>query len=87
MFSKYEHRYKDEDPRRQARLVLGSILAAAALPLMAVAVSAMTPKPQLEATREAIAKHVIDRAKQGERDVNRLRDDAVAFAPDALQRK
>jgi hypothetical protein len=87
MVSKYEHRYKDEDPRRQAR-VLGSILAAAALPLMAVAVSAMTPpKPHVEATREAIAKHVIDRAKRGERDVNRLRDDAVAFVPDALQSK
>jgi hypothetical protein len=45
MVSKYEHRYKDEDPRRRARLVLGSILAAVAVPLMAVAVSAMTPKP------------------------------------------
>jgi|SoiMethySBSTD1v2_1073268.scaffolds.fasta_scaffold04068_18 hypothetical protein len=45
MVSKYEHRYKDEDPRRRARLVLASILAAVAVPLMAVAVSAMTPKP------------------------------------------
>jgi hypothetical protein len=45
MVSKYEHRYKDEDPRRRARLVLGSILAAVAVPLMAVAVSAMTAKP------------------------------------------
>jgi hypothetical protein len=45
MVSKYEYRFKDEDPRRRARLVLGSILAAVAVPLMAVAVSAMTPKP------------------------------------------
>ena len=87
MVSKYEHRYRDEVGRRWMGLVFGSILAVAAVPLLAVAVSAMTPKPHVEATREAIAKHVIDRAKQGERDVNRLRDDAVAFVPDALQRK
>jgi hypothetical protein len=40
-----------------------------------------------EATREALAMHIIDLAKQGERDVNRLRDDAVAFVWEALQRK
>ena len=40
-----------------------------------------------DATREALAMHVIDLAKRGERDVNRLRDDAVTFVLDALQRK
>jgi len=54
MVSKYEHRYKDEDPRRRARLVLGSILAAVAVPLMAVAVSAMTPKPVSKCLPEAL---------------------------------
>ncbi len=38
-------------------------------------------------TREALAMHIINSAKRGERDVNRLRDDAVAFVLDALQRK
>jgi hypothetical protein len=32
-----------------------------------------------DATREALAMHIIERAKTGEHDVNRLRDDAVAF--------
>jgi hypothetical protein len=40
-----------------------------------------------DATREALAIHIIDLAKRGVRDVNRLRDDAVAFVLDALQRK
>jgi hypothetical protein len=40
-----------------------------------------------DATREALAMHIIDLAKRGERDVNRLQDDAVAFVLDALQRK
>jgi hypothetical protein len=39
------------------------------------------------ATREALAMHIIDHAKTGVRDVNRLRDDAVAFVLEALQRK
>ena len=40
-----------------------------------------------DATREALALHIIELAKRGERDVNRLRDDAVAFVLDALERK
>ena len=40
-----------------------------------------------DATREALAMHIIDLAKQDLRDVNRLRDDAVAFVVNALQRK
>ena len=32
-----------------------------------------------DATREALAMHIIDSAKQGVHDVNRLRDDAVVF--------
>lgn len=40
-----------------------------------------------DATREALVMHIIDLAKRGERDVNRLRDDAVAFVLDALRRK
>ena len=40
-----------------------------------------------DATREALAMHMIDLAKRGQRDVNRLRDDAVAFVLDALQPK
>jgi hypothetical protein len=40
-----------------------------------------------DATREALAMHIIDRAKQGIHDVNRLRDDAVAFVLQALERK
>ena len=40
-----------------------------------------------DAAREAIAMHIIDLAKRGERDVNRLRDDAVAFVLGALQER
>jgi predicted ABC-type transport system involved in lysophospholipase L1 biosynthesis ATPase subunit len=40
-----------------------------------------------EATRGALAMHIIDLAKRGERDVNRLRDDAVAFVLQAPQSK
>jgi hypothetical protein len=40
-----------------------------------------------DATREALAMHIIELAKDGERDVSRLRDDAVAFVLSALQRK
>ena len=36
-------------------------------------------------TREALAMHIIDLANRGERDANRLRDDAAAFVTDALQ--
>ncbi len=36
-----------------------------------------------DATREALAIHIIAIAQRGERDVNRLRDDAVAFVLDA----
>jgi hypothetical protein len=35
-------------------------------------------------TRKALALHIVDLAQCGERDVNRLRDDAVAFVLDAL---
>jgi hypothetical protein len=54
MVSKYEYRFKDEDPQRRARLVLGSILAAVAVPLMAVAISAMTPKSVSKCLPEAV---------------------------------
>jgi hypothetical protein len=37
-----------------------------------------------DATREALAMHIVDIAQRGERDVNRLRDNAVAFVLDAL---
>jgi hypothetical protein len=40
-----------------------------------------------DATREALAMHIIDLAKTGVSDVNRLRDDAVAFVLDAQQRR
>jgi hypothetical protein len=40
-----------------------------------------------DATREALAMHIIDLAKRGEHDVNRLCDEAVAFVLDALRRK
>jgi hypothetical protein len=40
-----------------------------------------------EATREALAMHIIDVAKTGEREVARLRDDAVPFVLQALHRK
>jgi hypothetical protein len=36
-----------------------------------------------DATREALAMHIIDLAKTGEHDVIRLRDDAVGFVLDA----
>ena len=39
--------------------------------------------PYASETREALAIHIVDLAKTGERDVNRLRDDAVAFVLDA----
>jgi len=39
--------------------------------------------PYANATREALAIRIVDLAKTGERDVNRLRDDAVAFVLDA----
>jgi hypothetical protein len=47
----------------------------------------LASSPYADVTREALAMHIIDLAKRGERDVNRLRDDAVAFVLDALQRK
>jgi hypothetical protein len=37
------------------------------------------------ATREALAMRIIDLAKRGERDVNRLRDDAVAHVKELLE--
>jgi hypothetical protein len=40
-----------------------------------------------EATREALAMHIIELAKTGERDVHRLRDDAVALVLVALPRR
>jgi hypothetical protein len=40
-----------------------------------------------EPTREALVLHIIDLAKRGERDVNRLRDDAVAFVLRATERR
>lgn len=47
--------------------------------------SALAASGYAEATREALAMHIIDLAKAGERDINRLRDDAVAFVLQALQ--
>jgi hypothetical protein len=41
--------------------------------------------PDADRTREALAMHIIDLANRGERDANRLRDDAAAFVTDALQ--
>ena len=46
--------------------------------------SALASSRYADATREALAMHIIDLAQRGERDVNRLRDDAVAFVLDAL---
>jgi hypothetical protein len=40
-----------------------------------------------DATREALATKIINLARTGERDVNRLRDGAVAFVLDALERR
>jgi hypothetical protein len=40
-----------------------------------------------DTTREALALHIIGLAQRGERDVNRIGDDDVAFVLDALQRK
>jgi hypothetical protein len=45
----------------------------------------LTSSGYADATREALAMHIIDLAKTGDRDVNRLRDDAVAFVLRALQ--
>jgi hypothetical protein len=40
-----------------------------------------------DATREALAMKILNLARTGERDVNRLRDGAVEFVLDALQRR
>jgi hypothetical protein len=48
--------------------------------------TALASSGYADATREALAMHIIDLASAGERDVNRLRDGAVAFVTDALQR-
>jgi hypothetical protein len=48
--------------------------------------SALASSGYAAVTREALAMHIIDLANKGERDVNRLRDDAVAFVTDALRR-
>jgi hypothetical protein len=40
-----------------------------------------------DATREALAMHIIELVKTGVRDVSCLRDDAVAFVLDAQQRR
>ena len=49
--------------------------------------SALASSGYADATREALAMHIIDLAQGGERNVARLRDDAVAFVLQALQRK
>jgi hypothetical protein len=49
--------------------------------------SALASSGYADATREALAMRIIDLATAGERDVNRLRDGAVAFVTEALQRK
>jgi len=47
--------------------------------------SALASSGYADATREALAMHIIDLANEGERDVNRLRDEAVAFVTDTLR--
>jgi hypothetical protein len=49
--------------------------------------SALASSGYAEATREALAMHIIDLANTGERDLTRLRDNAVAFVTDALQHR
>ena len=49
--------------------------------------SALASSRYADATREALAMHIIDLAQRGERSVNRLQDDAVAFVLEALERK
>jgi hypothetical protein len=49
--------------------------------------SVPTTEVEADATREALALHIIDLAQRGERNVNRLQDDAVAFLLEALERK
>jgi hypothetical protein len=49
--------------------------------------SALASSGYADATREALAVHIIDLASAGERDVSRLREGAVAFVTDALHGK
>jgi hypothetical protein len=49
--------------------------------------SALASSGYADVTREALAMRIIDLANHGEHDVNRLRDNAVAFVTDALQSK
>ena len=48
---------------------------------------ALASSAYADATREALAMHIIDLAQRGQHDVNKLRDDGVAFILAALQRK
>jgi hypothetical protein len=43
-------------------------------------------RPDADAIREMLAKHIITAAQTGERDISRLRDGAVAYVTDALER-
>jgi hypothetical protein len=49
--------------------------------------SALASSGSAAASREALATYIIDLATLGERDVNRLRDQAVSFMTDAFPRK
>jgi hypothetical protein len=46
--------------------------------------SALASLRYADATREALAMHIVDLAQRGERDVIRLRDDAIAFVTQAI---
>jgi hypothetical protein len=47
--------------------------------------SALASSRYADATREALAMHIIDLAQRGERNLIRLQDDAVAFVRGALE--
>jgi hypothetical protein len=47
--------------------------------------SALASSRYADATREALAMHIIDLAQRGERNLHRLQDDAVAFVRGALE--
>jgi hypothetical protein len=81
------HPFKDGQPFDPATCDAMGLAFESAWQKLLVSGTHLAASRYADATREALAMHIIDLAKRGERDVNRLRDDAAAFVLDALKRK
>jgi hypothetical protein len=81
------HPFKDAQPFDPATCDAMGLAFDTAWQKLLVSGTHLASSAYADATREALAMYIIDLAKRGERDVSRLRDDAVTFVLDALQRR